>query len=236
MLVRSLFVCLRRVPHCPLSRALQGSLLCLPFGGILWSASTAALIRAAVTSATPRPRRRLLRESALLAQLQRCATWDELRMQLQRYAEQGKLTQLAERLLPPAMSAAAAAAAGQHPSPDVPSRKRLRARAPIKYEEGAGEEDTEEDGQRPAKRHKPDGQAAVGQCVEVRWLLALSEQSKGSMGSAACVHCACCNACLQHAALARLIPASFWFLQVWLGEGSSRQPYTGLVVERIPSG
>ncbi|PRW59832.1 hypothetical protein C2E21_1603 [Chlorella sorokiniana] len=131
----------------------------------------------------------LQRESALLAQLQRCATWRELRTQLQQYAEQGKLAELAGRLLPPALSAAAAVAAGRHPAADLPGGRRLRARAPIKLEEGADEEGSEEDGQRPAKRNKSDGHAAVGRCIEV-----------------------------------------------WLGEGSSRQPFTGLVVERIPSG
>lgn len=112
---------------------------------------------------------RLRQEAALLAQLQRCPTWGELRALLQLLAQDGKLARLADHLLPPELSAAAAAAtAAQSPAADLPARKRLRARAAVKYEEGEGEEDGEEEEQRQAKRRKRDGQAAVGRCIKVR--------------------------------------------------------------------
>lgn len=110
---------------------------------------------------------RLRQEAALLAQLQRCPTWGELRALLQLLAQDGKLARLADHLLPPELSAAAATAA-QSPAADLPARKRLRARAAVKYEEGEGEEDGEEEEQRQAKWRKRDGQAAVGRCIKVR--------------------------------------------------------------------
>lgn len=114
-------------------------------------------------------------EAALLAQLQRCATWAELRRLLQQLADLGKLAQLADSLLP-AASLAAAAAAEDYPALGPPSGKRLRARAAVKYDEEREEEEEgteEEEGareerRRQAKRHKPSRQAAVGRCLKVR--------------------------------------------------------------------